>query len=1441
MKKQRQKILAWLLGLLVTMLLVVSGSAGANANAPDKSGVDWDRYVSSNPTKFEEKTREKSPSAFSVQQIPITKGIPDLSQPKLGRSLSAKARYTVLVIDTSGSMSGKPMVTAKAAASKFVKQMLASQGENDIAIVGFSDRGTAYSAFSRDTETLDAAINNMGANGGTATDQGLLVAESLFKGLDKTDVIKNIVVLSDGEPNSETDALKVADRLKADKQNIYSLGFFHNLSGAGLTRARTFMDRLQNAGYYDVTSSDALDFEFDKISDDINERSNIFKYPSSDKQSKKSDTSTVYYYKDAYFKKTGYQYNEQLATMSLSLALSAFGSLDVGTDYENKSNNAKNMLSEIGFTAIKTNDWFSKKPSQDSIGVIAGHKKIKEAGKPYTLIALAIRGGGYESEWASNFTIGKDGDHTGFSQAGDQVLDFLKKEYIEVNGISGDIKLWITGYSRAGATANLVAGKIDEGVTLANCSLKRSDLYAYTFEAPAGAKQKKEVNIKTGIYKNIFNTVNLNDPVPRVAPKEWDFTRYGVDQVLPTKERTNEKSYARVSQNMQNRFTYLAPTTPYLIDEFAMKKIKWSEILNGKNPFSFTAPQSIFLDDFISVIATETFKNRTTYAKQYQATFRQIVASQNGLDDKPGLQIILKKLFDMVVFQKQEALKNIFIPKNLEIWVKNQLAEEGVSYEVEDIKPLMSLINSIVRHPVMLYTLKTQGESIAQGHMPELCLSWLQSQDNNYVTGGKASFSSGNYRIIRINCPVDVQVYNSDNTLVSEIINDEPQAVSSLVSAINENGEKLLYLPPDGDYTVKTRGTADGKMSYSINEYSYEVGEVRKVQNYDDLPLEKEKVYVGQVPAYSASALAQGSENGTDTAYSLKDEAANKVLTPSVDLAGEAAVAAKFTVTATSQNETQGVGFGGGEFQVGSFVQLTALPNEGNSFIGWYQDGKHVSSEPVYRFRVGETVTLIARFKPETSQATKAYNQAHGNFDPDKQVIEAGDWSTFIAAYQNEAVTKIVLTKDIVDASPSGAKGPTNYKRRKSIEIDGQTHRLTLKQYHSLQTSEQANTYTEQVAGKQVNRSLFYMHDISLIQNLNGTGAKSGDYSSLAFVGALDSGKSTGKKDDKRKSDQTKNWYFRFGNIETEKADNKTNNLGLTRLVTAYGSEVTLYGQMKLRTTAENMYVGALIVEDGTIWTGVSDDQDTSLVWFTLSGQKDTTGQSEALSIGENCQIDLKNTKYGKSYPAFYGNYKQAVIGKQTKVTIEMLGNAWRFDQNGSALVIKDGAALNLKTTGKSKVLQFGGTAYLSKGVRDCTLKVEPGGSLFISGETSRLTGASVIDFSGRYDAKNCTIELDQPKAYDFTNKNKSRFTSRQSVLNLRHDSNQFRIKNADIAVWRTDRKVSEVDKQVASQKIEKAKAFVLIGNKQNKHSQDILKIADFKSLKGKEIRRIGN
>ena len=132
------------------------------------------------------------------------------------------------------------------------------------------------------------------------------------------------------------------------------------------------------------------------------------------------------------------------------------------------------------------------------------------------MIALAIRGGGYEAEWASNFTIGISGQHDGFNTAKNNVLDFLKT-YIDEQGIIGSVKIWITGYSRAAATANLLAGAIDDGETIStDISYSCDDIYAYCFETPAGALVD-DVKRKTR-YNNIFNIINSSDPIPYLAP-----------------------------------------------------------------------------------------------------------------------------------------------------------------------------------------------------------------------------------------------------------------------------------------------------------------------------------------------------------------------------------------------------------------------------------------------------------------------------------------------------------------------------------------------------------------------------------------------------------------------------------------------------------------------------------------------------------------------------------------------------------------------------------------------------------------------------------------------------------------------------------------------------------------------------------------------------------
>jgi hypothetical protein len=130
----------------------------------------------------------------------------------------------------------------------------------------------------------------------------------------------------------------------------------------------------------------------------------------------------------------------------------------------------------------------------------------------YTLLALAIRGGGYEAEWASNVTLGTSGQHQGFHKASQDVLRFLEN-YIKTHDIKGKIKLWLTGYSRGAATANLLAGELNSGRKLPQVELASSDLYAFCFESPAGTLAS--FNPRNKKNDNIINIVNPNDVVTK--------------------------------------------------------------------------------------------------------------------------------------------------------------------------------------------------------------------------------------------------------------------------------------------------------------------------------------------------------------------------------------------------------------------------------------------------------------------------------------------------------------------------------------------------------------------------------------------------------------------------------------------------------------------------------------------------------------------------------------------------------------------------------------------------------------------------------------------------------------------------------------------------------------------------------------------------------------
>jgi hypothetical protein len=164
---------------------------------------------------------------------------------------------------------------------------------------------------------------------------------------------------------------------------------------------------------------------------------------------------------------------------------------------------------------------YEGQPEENSIAAAFGQKKVTyDNGETSTIIAIAVRGGGYDDEWAGIFAIsGIDDDHDGFTIAAGQVKIALIS-YIKDQGITGNMKIWIVGYSRAAATANFVAAWLDDGSISGGSqfTLNREDIYAYTFATPQNTKNSAVTAQK---YQNIFNIVNPIDAFPKVAMSDW--------------------------------------------------------------------------------------------------------------------------------------------------------------------------------------------------------------------------------------------------------------------------------------------------------------------------------------------------------------------------------------------------------------------------------------------------------------------------------------------------------------------------------------------------------------------------------------------------------------------------------------------------------------------------------------------------------------------------------------------------------------------------------------------------------------------------------------------------------------------------------------------------------------------------------------------------------
>jgi len=140
-------------------------------------------------------------------------------------SIERVARITepigvVLVLDTSGSMIGKPIEDAQVAASLFMDEM---RKIDRFAVVGFADSVTVYSKFTSDRMRLKDSISQTVAWGETSLFDGLMIALEQFK--DQEDMKhRYLIVLSDGmDTVSKLTVQDAIAKAQKEKVTIYSI------------------------------------------------------------------------------------------------------------------------------------------------------------------------------------------------------------------------------------------------------------------------------------------------------------------------------------------------------------------------------------------------------------------------------------------------------------------------------------------------------------------------------------------------------------------------------------------------------------------------------------------------------------------------------------------------------------------------------------------------------------------------------------------------------------------------------------------------------------------------------------------------------------------------------------------------------------------------------------------------------------------------------------------------------------------------------------------------------------------------------------------------------------------------------------------------------------------------------------------------------------------
>lgn len=315
---------------------------------------------------------------------------------------------------------------------------------------------------------------------------------------------------------------------------------------------------------------------------------------------------------DAWFSQDPFTYNHELARACSVISALAYAESGYYQSGSNTPPYMENALYDLGFDKVETESYRYRSEvvdevldvmtqQSDGVAYALAHKNLGESdGVRRELIAVSVRGS-YGSEWLSNFNLGegeaaaaaealadeRSHDHTGYQIAALDILAQLDEWVDEAESRGSEVSILLTGHSRGGAVAGLLASMLDDRAAAragagvgtdasgaatdaaatdgadaatasaatdaadADAAASAPRVFAYTFASPRTTLNARSNDAR---YDNIFNIVNPADLVTSVPLESWGYVRYGVDKPLPA---VDDADFSELHASMLTAFTEL--------------------------------------------------------------------------------------------------------------------------------------------------------------------------------------------------------------------------------------------------------------------------------------------------------------------------------------------------------------------------------------------------------------------------------------------------------------------------------------------------------------------------------------------------------------------------------------------------------------------------------------------------------------------------------------------------------------------------------------------------------------------------------------------------------------------------------------------------------------------------------------------------------------------